>query len=267
MSSKCNIRINKKLELGVRSVGKSVIINRENGKELLDLNRNVLWIEEVPMNSKSSDIIKLMMFSSISNNKVYFIEEVLIDIKKERPLNVIMSLCKNMPNRLDGSVYSYIDLDDNLCLINLKTNGLSRLESNIREKLKKYGIDINYFKLNSIENSNTDYELIIELKDMEIIHAVIRVDNEGNYGFKINNTIYSEYYNGLEFNVSKNNKTNEFIDINIFIDGLVKYILSSISYIKENQKEIFNNTSNVQTDITVRMMCKSLKNNKNTYIA
>ena len=29
---------------------------------------------------------------------------------------------------------------------------------------------------------------------------------------KINNTIYSEYYNGLEFNVSKDNKANEFID-------------------------------------------------------
>ena len=194
MSSKCNIRINKRLELGVRGDGKSIIINRTNNKEVVIINRNILWIEEVPIDSKSNDIIKLMIFSSISNNKVYFIEEVLIDINKERPLDVTIAMCKDMPNRLNGSVYSYIDLDDNLCLINLKTNGLSRLESNIREKLKKYGIEINYFKLNSIENSNTDYELIIELKDMDIIHAVIRVDNEDNYGFKINNTIYRYFF-------------------------------------------------------------------------
>lgn len=262
MSSKCNIRINKRLELGVRGDGKSVIINRTNNKEVVIINRNILWIEEVPIDSKSNDIIKLMIFSSISNNKIYFIEEVLIDINKDKTLDVVMAMCKDMPNRLSGSVYSYIDLDDNLCLINLKTNGLSRLESNISEKLKKYGIDINYFKLNSIENSNTDYELIIELKDMDIIHAVIRVDNEGNYGFKINNTIYSEYYNGLEFNVSKNNNINEFIDINIFIEGLIKYILFNKDYIEGNKKEIFDNTSNVKSDIKVRIMCRSLKNNK-----
>lgn len=255
MGSKCNIRFNKKLELGVRGDGKSVIINRETGKELLNINRTVSWIEEIPIDSKSSDITKLMIFSGLSRQEIYFIEEVLIDINKERPLGVIIAMCKDMPKRLDGNVYSYKDLDDNLCLINLKTNGLSRLENDIREKLNTYGIDINYFKLDSIESSNMDHELTIDLKDMDIIHAVIRVDNEGNYGFKINNTIYSEYYNGLEFKVSKNYKTNEFIDINIFIDRLVKYILSNRDYI-ENNKKIFDNTSNVQTNIKVRMMCK-----------
>lgn len=260
MSSKCNIKINKKLELGMRSDGKFVLINKETGKKMLDISRNVLWIEEVPMNCKSDDIIKLMIFSSISNNKVYFIEEVLIDINKERPLDVTIAMCKDMPKRLDSNIYCYKDLDNNLCLINLKTNGLSRLENDIRERLRVLGIDINYFKLNSIENSNTDYEVIISLKDIDIIHALIRVDNEGNYGFKINNTIYSEYYNGLEFNVSNNNKTNEFIDSNMFIDDLVKYILFSRDYINENK--IFDNTYNVKTDIKVRMMCRSLKNNK-----
>ena len=93
-------------------------------------------------------------------------------------------------------------------------------------------------------------------KRKDIIHTIIRIDNEVICGFKINNTIYSEYYNGLEFNVSKNNKANEFIDINIFIDSLVEYILSVSSYIKENKKEIFDDTANVQTNIKVRMMCQ-----------
>ena len=88
------------------------------------------------------------------------------------------------------------------------------------------------------------------------------MDDVNNFGFKVGNTIYSEYYNGLEFNVSKNNKTNEFIDINIFIDSLVKYILSNRDYIKENPKAIFDNNSNVQTDIKVRIMSRSCKDNK-----
>lgn len=261
MSSKCNLVINKKLELGTRNDGKAVIKNRENGKELLTLSRKVSWIEEAPIDSKSNDIIKLMIFSSISNSKIYFIEEVLININKESCLNTLISMCKNMPNRVVGNVYKYYDLDNNLCLINLKTNNLSRIENNIREKLGSIGIDVNKIKLIRIEDSDTDYELIIELKDIDIIHAVIRIDSN-DYDFTINNTIYSEYYNGLEFNVSKNNKTNEFIDINIFIDSLVKYMLPIISYIKVNKKEIFDNTSNVQTDIKVRMMCKSSQDNK-----
>ena len=257
MSSKCNIRINKKIELGTRSDGKTTIINRESGKEIFVLDRTVLWIEEIPIDSKSSDMIKLMLFSKLSKNKVYFIEELLIDINKERPLNIVMAMCRDMPSRLDGNIYKYYDLDNNLCLINLKNNNLSRIENDISESLKKVGINVSVIKLNNIENSNTDYELTIGLKDMDIIHAVIRVDNEGNYGFKINNTIYSEYYNGLEFNVSKDNKANEFIDINEFVDSLVKYMLPVISYIKENKREIFDDKTNVQTDIKVRMMCKS----------
>lgn len=250
----CNLMINKRLELGTRSDSKSVIINRNTNKEILILDRTISWFEEVPNDNKNRDIIKLILFSSISKNKIYFIEEVLIDMNKDSYLYSLITLCKDMPIRLDGNIYRYNDLDNNLCLLNLKTNVLSRIENKIRDKFRDAGIEVDKVKLNNIENSNTDYELIIELKDMDIIHTIIRIDNNKDDGYKINNTIYSEYYGGLKFNVSKENNSNEFIDSNIFIDDLVKHITSISKFI--TRKKLLDDTFNVQTNIKVRMMCK-----------
>lgn len=260
MKNNCNLSINNRLVLRFID-GKAVIVRKDNiDNTLLYLNRTIVWLEEVPIKREVKDIVKLVSFSCCSKDKVYFIEEILIDMEQNKVFTTLIDMTKERPNRLYSDIYKFNDLDNELCLLNIRTNHLTRIENNIKNKFKSIGLEVSNVKLNNIENNINTYELVIEIKDLEILHIVINIDNEIDCGYKVSNTIYSEYYKGLEFNVSNEFKTNEFIDGDIFFSSLIKHPLF-IELLK-NKSKLLDDTTNVKTNIKVRIMANKYKENK-----
>lgn len=251
MKTNCDLTIDKRLAVKFKDNGRSVIIRKDNRKEIISLNKKIFWLEKI----EEKKNIKLVVFSCISRDRVYAIEEILIDIYNDKALDTIIALTKDRPVRLYKDVYKYRDLDNKLCILNLKNNYLTRIENNIKSKLLSIGLNVINIKLNSIENNYKYYELVIEIKNLEILHLVINIDNDIECGYKINNTIYSEYYNGLEFNVSNKYKCNEFISNDIFFDCLIKHQLW-IEILNNNSK-LLDNNSNVKTNIKTKILINS----------
>lgn len=258
MVNRCGLSIDNRLSLRFKKDGKAVIVKKDNiNSPVVCLDKTVSWLEEIPQKRIIKGVVKLVSFSLLPSDKVYFIEEILIDMNEDKCLKSLIALTKGRPTRLYKDVYKYRDLDNKLCLLNLRTKSLTRIENNIRDKFKSIGLEVTSVKLYNIGNNPEFYELVIELGQLEVLHIVLRIDNEIDNGYEVSNTIYSEYFNGLEFNVSNNFLTNEFISGDIFFDSLIKHPLCAIELPKGKTK-IFDDNSNVKTNIRTRIMVNSL---------